>query len=527
MLHIRREASIVFLPLAGIAKPLESVKSNCTSRFFCAVCFGQYYTIVNELTSQINTSKNMKNKFFLATALLLITFASWASDVSVDGIWYTFNRINITATVSYRGKSYLTYSNEYTGSVVIPSTITYNDTVWRVTSIGNSAFRSCTGVTSVTIPSGVTSIGNSAFKGCTSLLSVSIPNSVTSIQGSVFYGCTSLLYVSLPNQLTSVTDSMFCNCSGLTSITIPNSATKIGYRAFYGCTSLKSIDIPNNVTTLGSYAFYGCTSLLSVSIPNSVTSIESYAFYGCTSLLYANIPKSVTQIPDYLFKNCRSLTSILIPNTIISIGIRAFEGCSKLSSITIPSSVTSVGTSVFLGCSGLESVYISHNPAMVFERVSNTTYDSHGYNLFRDCTSLRTIYNYNTTPQKINTNSTNGTFNNVDQSLCTLYVPSTAVETYRAASGWKDFTNIEAVPDLTITVSAEHATTFGTGSYPMTQNAVIAVTADDGWRFVRWSDGNTDNPRIVTVTGNATYTAVMEKTAFTIRVAQDCNVTVE
>ena len=66
----------------------------------------------------------MKNKFFLATALLFFTFASWASDISVDGIWYTFNRTNITATVSYRGASYSTYSNEYTGSVVIPSTIT-------------------------------------------------------------------------------------------------------------------------------------------------------------------------------------------------------------------------------------------------------------------------------------------------------------------------------------------------------------------------------------------------------------------
>ncbi|MBQ9340217.1 MAG: leucine-rich repeat domain-containing protein [Paludibacteraceae bacterium] len=377
----------------------------------------------------------MKNKFFLATALLFFTFASWASDISVDGIWYTFNRTNITATVSYRGASYSTYSNEYTGSVVIPSTITYNDTVWRVTSIG-------------------------AY-------------------------------------------------------------------TFYGCKNLTSVTFSNTIDSIGNQAFYGCTSLLSVSIPNSVTSIGSYAFNGCTSLLYANIPKSVTQIPSYLFKNCRSLTSILIPNTIVSIGTGAFEGCSKLSSITIPSSVTSVGTSVFSGCSVLSSVYISHNPAMVFERVSNTTYDSYGNNLFKDCTSLRTIYNYNTKPQKINTNSTNGTFLNVDKSLCTLYVPSTAVEAYRAATGWKDFTNIEAVPDLTITVSAEHATTFGTGSYPMTQNAVIAVTADDGWRFVRWSDGNTDNPRIVTVTGNATYTAVMEKTSFTIRVGQDCNVTVE
>ena len=61
-----------------------------------------------------------------------------------------------------------------------------------VTSIGSRAFSSCTGLTSVTIPSSVTSIGDFAFSRCIGLTSITIPSSVISIGGWAFYGCTGL-----------------------------------------------------------------------------------------------------------------------------------------------------------------------------------------------------------------------------------------------------------------------------------------------------------------------------------------------
>ncbi len=106
------------------------------------------------------------------------------------------------------------------------------------TSIGQSAFSGCTGLTSVTIPSSVTSIGQSAFQGCTGMTSVTIPSSVTSIGRNVFSDCTGLTSVELSNNITSINEYAFNNCPSLTLIEIPSSVTSIGSFAFYGCTGL-------------------------------------------------------------------------------------------------------------------------------------------------------------------------------------------------------------------------------------------------------------------------------------------------
>ena len=132
----------------------------------------------------------MKKFRILLTSLivLLCALTTSAHDFEVDGIYYNITSSSeLTVAVTYAGNSY--NSAVYSGSVVIPEKVTYNNKEYSVTSIEYAAFRACWGLTSVTIPNSVTSIGSSAFDNCSGLTSVTIPNSVISIGDGAFSGC--------------------------------------------------------------------------------------------------------------------------------------------------------------------------------------------------------------------------------------------------------------------------------------------------------------------------------------------------
>ena len=220
------------------------------------------------------------------------------------------------------------------------------------TSIGNSAFAVCHGLTSIIIPDSVTNIGSSAFSGCSGLTSIIIPESVTSIGSGAFTGCSKLASLTVPfvgATKNGTENTHFGYIFGASSYSdnddyVPISLQKviitggtiIGSSAFAVCRGLVSITIPESVASIGNSAFSGCSRLASVTIPNGVTSIEYYAFYGCSGLMSITIPESVTSIEKSAFYGCSRLTSVIIPNGVTSIGNSAFYGCNGLTSITIP-----------------------------------------------------------------------------------------------------------------------------------------------------------------------------------------------
>ena len=178
--------------------------------------------------------------------------------------------------------------------------------------LGSRAFYNCSGLTSLSLPSGITSIGWEAFSGCSGLTSLSLPSGITSMGNEAFSGC-----------------------SGLTSLSLPSGLTSIGYNAFSGCSGLTSLSLPSGLTSIGSEAFSGCSGLTSLSLPSGLTSIDFNAFSGCSGL-----------------------TSLSLPSGLISIGDGAFSGCSGLTSLSLPSGLTSIGDVAFYGCSGLTSIYV-------------------------------------------------------------------------------------------------------------------------------------------------------------------------
>ena len=99
-----------------------------------------------------------KTIYFIISCLFTVTSHA---KVCIDGIYYNLNKQNQTAEVTRSINS-----SNYTGSVYIPKSITYEGVDYSVTSIGEWAFTSSSGLISVTIPNSVTSIGDCAFSGC-------------------------------------------------------------------------------------------------------------------------------------------------------------------------------------------------------------------------------------------------------------------------------------------------------------------------------------------------------------------------
>ena len=410
-------------------------------------------------------------RIFVLLLLCTVSALSWAVIVNIDGVDYELIEKAKVARV------YRLYSPGI-ANVIIPTTVTYNEVEYPVTSIGKNAFEDCSKLTSITIPASVTSIEEKAFEGCSGLTKAefasieSLCNIKFNESQSSNVSCNPLthahhLYIDgqevkklvIPNSVTSIRDHTFKGCSGLTSVTIPNSVTSIGNEAFRDCSGLTSVTIGNSVKSIGDWAFGSCSGLTSVNIPNSVTSIGERAFFYCpglTSITVASgntkydsrndcnaiietssntlvsgckntvIPNTVTSIGDEAFSWCSSLTSITIPNSVTSIGEYAFSGCSGLTSVTIPNSVTSIGESAFRSCSGLTSVTIGNGVTSI------------GRWAFEYCKDLADVFCYAEKAPRMY----NGVFTDSDVEYATLYVPKSSVDAYKAADQWKEFGNI-------------------------------------------------------------------------------------
>jgi hypothetical protein len=159
------------------------------------------------------------------------------------------------------------------------------------------------------------------------------------------------------------------------------SVTEIDRGAFEGCKELTSIEIPESVTFMGFSVFEKCKNLKNVELPNSITWITMETFSGCRSLEFVEIPESVTTIGGF-----------------------AFEDCNDLVRVDIPASVTSIDGKAFCRCHYIEEIYSKSNVPPTAEEDS---------------------------------------FDEVPNGSMVIYVPKGSKDSYKKATGWKKFLNIE------------------------------------------------------------------------------------
>ena len=465
-------------------------------------------------------------------AALLFSLTASAHNFEVEGIYYNItSATDLTVSVTCRGSSYDSYSNEYTGEVTIPAKVNYNSNTYSVTSIGYGAFYGCSNLTTITIPESMKNIGDYAFYGCSSLTTVTIPEGVKSIGAYTFSGCSSLTTITFPSSVTSIGASAFSGCSSLTAITIPEKVASIGTKTFELCSSLSYITLSEGLTTIGESAFSGCRSLSSITIPATVTSIGGGAFDNCSSLrsitfedgssllsigcksnpsgglfddcplesiylgrdikcdatyygsVYApfrenasllalSIGECVTCIYES-FNSCCNLSSITFSENskLASIGVGAFEYCSSLTSITIPESVTSIGEWAFYRCSALTNLTIGCSVSSIGEYA------------FAGCSDIENIYALN--PKAITYDES--VFSTDAYNNAILYVPTDRAFAYEKATPWSKF-QIEPMKKFTVTYMVDGKAYETKEVEYASEITLIDEPVKEGYTFTGWSE---------------------------------------
>lgn len=379
------------------------------------------------------SSINFTRPVALVALICCICFQAKAlsEKILVDGMYYIFSGNTATVTFSEEGDVKISNKADYEGDVVIPSTVSYGNTVYTVTAIGGCAFDGCKQLSSVEIPSTVTSIGVASFAQCIKLKEINLPHSLQAIASYAFRGCTGLTSVIIPEAVMEVKG--FDDCTGLTSVKLPSKAISVS--GFNGCSALTAIEIPGSVRSVGD--FNDCTNLRNITLPASLESIGS--FQNCTALSEITVPEGITAVGEKMFSGCSGLRKVVLPEGITSIEYNAFEGCKGLQTIQLPASLKRVGRCAFnrsglrqfVAPAGLEAIcyYAFNQCAGLLDVQLNSTLTTMESKAFYECTSLRKI----TIPESI-TKIEDGVFWGCSN-LSTINIPATVKEYGASAFG--------------------------------------------------------------------------------------------
>ena len=295
----------------------------------------------------------MKRKITILTIAFLSSMLMYANAFAAatgrcgDSITWTLDDSG-NLTLSGSGEM---WNNGYDDSPFKDYEIRKATVKYGITSIGESAFLGCRGMTELTLPNSVTSIGNYAFSDCSGLEKITVD------RGNKRYdswgNCNSIIETG--------TNTLIVGCK---NSVIPNSVTSIGDCAFYGCTGLTELILPNSVSSIGDIAFTYCSGLEKITVESGNSCYDSRD--NCNSIIDTEF--------NTLIVGCKNS---VIPNSVTSIGYYAFYGCSGLTELTLPDSVASIGDGAFICCSDLSKITsLAEIPPVcgsgVFDRVNKT-----------------------------------------------------------------------------------------------------------------------------------------------------------
>jgi hypothetical protein len=334
--------------------------------------------------------------------------------------------------------------------------IVIEDGVTGPLSIG--AFEDCVNTTKITIGKGITEIRNYAFRS-TAIISIVIPEQIASIEPNAFQGANRLetVYYNAANcaNIGSILDYPpfhKTKTPALKTIVIGDAVTRIPAQIFSGANTVTSLTIGSGVTEIGEHAFADCTALTSIAIPDSVQTIKNFAFRNCNSATSITLGSDLSIVMPGAFSGSK-ITELTIPENVIRLAGGSFGNSTRLKTVHFNATALAQTDieSPFSDSQLLENMIFGDNvrqiPAAIAKdltglfsvTIGRRVNKFNGSDAFQGCLALEEVISNATRPPALD----NSQFKGVDKSFVVVRVPEAAVDAYKAANNWKDFT-IEA-----------------------------------------------------------------------------------
>lgn len=353
----------------------------------------------------------------------------------------------------------------------------------------------------VAIPGSVRQIGKYAFYNNKALASIAMEDGTgeLDIQDYAFYYCPALTTLTL-GHTSFIGDYAFVSCYNLQALTLPQNLTYIGKSAFEGCDKIERLVIPDKVTTIREKAFYEIDSLRFVSVGESVKTIEGGGSYHYAFGSYGSVKEvkwnaiHCQDVNRAIFGSTDQMTKFSFGDKVERIPANLCAGMSGIDSINLPVTLKSIGEYAFSSCSSVKKIILGENMQYI------------EYCAFNSCRGIDTIITEAVVPPVCDTL----VFYSYKQPL--VSVPCGSLDEYAAAFEWRKFGNLkEPASEFVLTLQTENET-HGSVAFDepidCSNTATISATPQTGYSFVQWSDGNTDNPRTLTITDNVTLIAM-------------------
>ena len=545
-----------YISSGNITIPTENLKANCRVAWKYTCTNASATWEINNVSLSATTHTNTK-----PTLQVIDGVSPYSGNIVIPSVVKYMNadlEVASIGNIAFRNCSSLNSVTIENGVKTIEEYAFYNSSL-----------------AAITLPNTLTSIGYSAFSGCSTLTSISIPNSVKNLGRSAFENCVSLTTIILSNEMTILNDNTFQDCSSLKAVKLGGKLTTIGEYVFSGCLKLNEISLPASITSISENAFATCTKLYDIYCyaMEPPTAYES-SFANYNAFLHVPCDNQRVYLLDVLFGNFKYIecleaetatTDTVVVDPSFNDAEFTWPSNSDADSYTLAISkdgevfctLTFNANGQLTGIAFAPSRNRQHNAPAAVQAANGFTFTVTGLD-------EGSVYTYDLVIKDSEDNtlqSYSGEFRtqSVDDRIIMVEYDATQGEVIGAGTyllgdivtltvipnegyqftTWGDGntdnprtlvvtqdTTLTAIFEIltynvTVTCDPIHGSVTGSGTYNHGDVATLTATPSEGYTFVEWGDGCTDNPRALMVTQDTTLTAVFEILTYNVTVTCD------